>query len=172
MSLDQWCALGEDASARFELVRGVVEVSPRPRFEHAEAMYALCRQIREQIPRSLRCLFEVEVVLARGDRPTVRVPDVVVFDREAAEPLRAERVRLAVEILSPRNRHTDQVTKRAEYERAGVDAYWIIDLDAGPSAKVLTLVGGAYRGDAVRGVFTTTVPCDLRIDLGALTAPG
>ncbi|WP_336670579.1 Uma2 family endonuclease [Tsukamurella sp. USMM236] len=169
MSLEQWCALGEDTSARFELVRGVVDVSPRPRLDHAEAMIELCHQIRGQIDRSHRCLAEIEVVIDGGARPTIRVPDVVLFERGAGQPMPAERVRLVVEILSPNNRRTDQVVKRAEYERAGIDAYWIVDLDDGPSGVLLTLVDGAYRAETVRGAFTATMPCPLRIDLDALS---
>lgn len=171
MSLEQWCALGEDTSARFELVRGAVDVSPRPRFDHAEAIYALSRQIRDQLPRSLRCLADVEMVVVDGAAATVRVPDVVVFDRAAVEPLRAERVVLAIEVLSPGSRHTDVVIKRAEYAGAGIDAYWIVDLDDGPSARLLTLLDGVYRAETVRGGFMSTVPCPLRIDLDALLPP-
>ncbi|GAA1073899.1 Uma2 family endonuclease [Tsukamurella spumae] len=172
MSLDQWCALGEDTAARYELVQGVVQVSPRPRPDHSSAMIQLCLQIQRQIDRPRVCLVEFDVLVGAGPHATVRVPDVVVFDLPAAQPLPADQVRLAIEILSPGTRRTDQVTKREEYERAGIDAYWIVDLDAGPSAEILTLEGGAYRGRTERGTFTTSVPCDLSIDLDALEPLG
>ncbi|BDH56871.1 Uma2 family endonuclease [Tsukamurella sp. PLM1] len=139
---------------------------------HSLASSQLWRQIFDRAPAPLLCLQEVEVLVARGARPTVRVPDVVLFERPAEQPMPAERVRLVVEILSPGNRHTDQVVKRAEYERAGIEAYWIVDLDDGPSAQLLTLVDGVYRGETVRGTFTTAVPRPLTIDLDALTDRG
>ncbi|CAM3270729.1 Uma2 family endonuclease [Tsukamurella hominis] len=169
MSLEQWRALGEDTSARFELVRGVVDVSPMPRPMHSLASSLLWRQIFDQAPTPVLCLQEIEVLVAPGACPTVRVPDVALVERPVEQPMPAERVRLAIEILSPGTRRTDQVVKRAEYERAGIDAYWIIDLDGGPSAQLLTLVDGTYRSETVRGTFTATVPCPLRIDLDALS---
>lgn len=51
---------------------------------------------------------------------------------------------------------------------AGIPHYWIVDLDAGPSLLTLTLVDGAYVGEVVTGLVTTTVPFELRIDLTAL----
>lgn len=169
MSLEQWCALGEDTSARFELVRGVVDVSPKPRPAHSRACSRLWSQLETQLPPGLDCLEELEILVGGGAHPTVRVPDVVLFESPDQQPMPAHRVRLAVEILSPGNLRTDRVVKRAEYEAAGVDAYWIVDLDDGPSAEVRTLVDGAYQAETVRGAFTTTVPCPLRIDLDALS---
>ncbi len=35
---------------------------------------------------------------------------------------------LVIEVLSPRTARFDRVTKRLRYRRAGVPAYWIVDL--------------------------------------------
>ena len=79
---------------------------------------------------------------------------------------------LAVEILSPGTRKTDEVTKRRVYERWGIGEYWVVDpeLDA---VKIYRLRDGkcervaelsAEGGD----VLTTPLLPDLRISLSAL----
>ena len=72
-----------------------------------------------------------------GIRQTVRVPDVVVVATGLAEAnlarVEASDVRVAVEILSPGTRRTDQVTKRAEYADAGIPHDWLVDLDGAPT---------------------------------------
>jgi Uma2 family endonuclease len=72
---------------------------------------------------------------------------------------------LAVEVLSPSSRSVDLVRKRAAYERAGLDHYWVVD-PLLPAVTVLARVRGrlvevaAAKGDeplAVERPFPVTV---------------
>jgi Uma2 family endonuclease len=58
-------------------------------------------------------------------------PDLLYIARERFHVLTAAHVRgapdLAVEILSPGTRRTDEITKRRLYERFGVAEYWVVD---------------------------------------------
>jgi len=69
-----------------------------------------------------------DVVLSDLD---VVEPDLLYISHERAQVLTRQHVRgapdLAVEILSPGTRKTDEVTKRQVYERFGVGEYWVID---------------------------------------------
>lgn len=60
----------------------------------------------------------------------VRQPNVVVVTHEQADGPRLEvPPLLAVEVLSPEGFERDVVTKRSEYARAGLEHYWIVDVD-------------------------------------------
>ena len=65
-----------------------------------------------------------------SDRDIVEL-DLLYISRERSTVLTDKHVRgdpdLAVEILSPGTRKTDEVTKRQLYERFGVGEYWVID---------------------------------------------
>lgn len=81
--------------------------------------------------------------------PSIRVPDVVVVEGEAARAARARRARaydapdveLVVEIISPRSgsEQHDRVDKVFEYARAGIPHYWLVDLEPEPSIVVRSL---------------------------------
>ena len=166
MSLDDWRALGEDTSQRYELAQGVLIVSPRPRLRHQRALSRLLLQLATRMPSGLESVCEPDVVVS--DRPaTVRVPDVVVCRRDQDAILSGTDVLVAVEILSPGSRRTDLVTKRTEYAAAGVEHYWIVDVDA-HRMLALTLVDGIYVGDWTDGAFTASSPFEVSIDLTAL----
>ena len=58
-------------------------------------------------------------------------PDLLFVAADQSAILTDKHVRgapaLVIEILSPRTRKTDELTKRRLYERAGVREYWIVD---------------------------------------------
>ncbi|MET9327107.1 Uma2 family endonuclease [Tsukamurella sp. NPDC003166] len=168
LSFEQWCALGEDIDTRTELVRGELIVLPRPRTDHQTAIAELLFQFRSQLPPGLRAYPEIDVVLDSGPRPTVRVPDIAVgaYPPPAQLAIAAHMV-LVVEILSRSTSRTDRVAKRAEYARAGIPHYWIVDLDA-QEVEAMTLVDGAYTSAVAHNEFATTAPFAVRIDLTAL----
>jgi hypothetical protein len=84
--------------------------------------------------------------------------------------LRAAGTVLVVEIVSPGSRRTDNLVKRGEYADAGIPFYWIIDADAPISLVACHLAGsfGYQDGGTVTGVFESTEPFPLRVDLDAL----
>lgn len=146
IDLAEWEALPEGASARYELVEGVMVVSPRPSWRHQDLVFELCRRLREQLPDGLTALPEVELVIDGRGPATVRVPDVVVVPvghvRDRARGVPGDVV-AAIEILSPGSRRTDRVAKLAEYAEAAVAHYVIVDPD-GPITEFV-LDGAAYR---------------------------
>jgi Uma2 family endonuclease len=85
-------------------------------------------------------------------------------------PARAADVVLAVEVLSPGSRRLDRVLKRAEYADAGIPHHWIVDLDEPASLIACHLAGefGYVEDGAVTGVFRTTEPFPVEINLDAL----
>lgn len=132
-----------DDGLQYELLDGVLIVSPGPVMRHqrvAGRMYLLMAP---------SCPPELEVLFApfdyRPDHRTSLQPDVFVFYRKDAQEryLEAPLV-VAVEVLSPSTRSKDLVWKREKYERSGVVHYWIVD-PAEPSILALELRAGTYE---------------------------
>jgi len=178
MTLDEWSALPEGNSYRYELQEGILLVSPRPTPRHQQAAYRLARQFDEQLPSGWDFLLDVEVVVRAEHPAIVRVPDLVVTKIGAADSrLMASDVALAVEIILPGSRNVDLRLKPFEYAEAGIPHYWLVDLDPpAPSVTVfhLSAPDDGYieyiEGPATADRLITTVPFDLCIDIPALVA--
>lgn len=176
MTLDEWVALPEDNTYRYELQDGVLLVSPRAARRHQLAAQRLSQQLDGQLPVDWESVLDMEVVVRAEHPPTVRVPDVVVTRVGGPEDrLAASDVLLAVEVISPGSRNVDLHLKPCEYAEAGIPHYWIVDLDPpAPSITVCHLGApdiGYIEAPAATGGLITTAPFTLRIDIPALIAP-
>ncbi|HVM28298.1 MAG TPA: Uma2 family endonuclease [Mycobacteriales bacterium] len=131
-----------DDGHRYELLDGVLLVSPAPRRSHQRAVRGLFRVLDQACPEELELLFApFDVVLADD---TVLEPDLLVAPRSQfterdlpGPPL------LAVEVLSASTRRIDLLLKRDRLQSAGVPSYWLVDPD-GPSLTALELRDGVY----------------------------
>ena len=153
-----------DDGHRYELVDGVLVVSPSPRPRHQDVVGALYVALRPACPAHLKVMLgPLDVVLADD---TVLIPDLFVAPREQftdrelpGAPL------LAIEVLSPSTRRFDQLVKRERLEAAEVGAYWLVDPQE-PALTVLELRDGRLvetaraTGDEVLEV---TFPFALRL---------
>jgi Uma2 family endonuclease len=180
LTVDDYARLGEDDRQRWELQEGSLVMSPSPTARHMAAMLELAVQLRRQLPVDLRLVPDVDLdlQLAAPDQPGwSRRPDLVVveaaaFARATREGglLRADETRLVVEIISPGARRMDLQIKRAEYADAGIPHYWIVDLEPPTTLTGCHLAGEfGYRDDGqASGLFTTSEPFPVRVDLTAL----
>ena len=173
LSLAEWNDLPEDNARRYELAEGILQVSPRPVWNHQRAIARLVGQLDSRLPADLVVLPEFELVLFDGSPATVRVPDVVVVRAEVGKtnPARvyAEDVLLVVEVISPGSRRLDRVLKLNEYAEAGIPGYWIVDLDPPVSLNAFRLVDDKYElGSEVGEVLRVSEPAPLDIDVRGL----
>ena len=107
-----------------------------------------------------------------------RIPDIAVVEAAAlAADMRAGRkyvtggVLIVVEVVSPDCATEDHIAKLADYARAGIEWYWLIDTDPDLMVTVLRLVGTTYVGHAaVRAgePLSISEPFPVRIDVGDL----
>lgn len=78
-----------------------------------------------------------------------REPDLLYAAKEHLSRLRSVYLEgpadLVVEIVSPDSRRRDRIEKLAEYERAGVPKYWIVDPERREAEFHQLDSGGAYR---------------------------
>ncbi|QBS41903.1 Uma2 family endonuclease [Nocardia sp. CS682] len=177
LTLEDWIALPEDNSRSYELVEGVLVVSPRPVSMHQRAIWRLAAQLEPQLPPTHGVLTEAEVLIDAGPPPTIRVPDVLAVPAAGIDAniprWDAADVLLAVEILSIGSKRTDRVTKFAEYAEAGIQYYWLIDLDEPTSLTAHHLIDGDYELVAERSGRATldVAETSVELDLTTLTSP-
>jgi Uma2 family endonuclease len=132
-------ALPDDHN-RYELIDGELLVSASPSTAHQRALGALYRLLHAAAP--VTC----EVFLAPFDwyvdERNVYQPDLLVARRADLTERNLPRPPvLAVEVLSPSSRSVDLVRKRAAYQRAGLEHYWVVD-PLLPAVTVLERVRG------------------------------
>ena len=134
--------LPDDDGHRYELIDGVLIVSPGPQLPHQDMVGNLYLLLRAACPPHLKVVLAPFAVALADD--TEVQPDLIVaartqFTRKElpGPPL------LAVEVLSPSTRRIDLLLKRDRLQAAGVPSYWLVD-PTGPSVTVLELQDGAY----------------------------
>lgn len=149
---------------QYELIDGLLLVTPTPLPEHQRAVAHLFRCLDRDRPN------EHEVFTSPLDyRPTKNrclLPDVVVMRRIDVGVLYLDKPPLlVVEVLSQSTRSSDLILKRGLYQDAGVPSYWLFD-PAGEELTVLELENGVYVERArVKGedTFETTTPYAVRV---------
>ncbi len=172
MSADDFLQIPDDGF-NYELIDGVVVMSPSPTPQHQ----AVAMEISVQIGSYLRdhpvgqAFAELDVHLGRG--PTggdlVYKPELIFVRAERLAPMREKIVgapELVVEVISRGSRRLDSETKKDDYQRFGVREYWLID----PQRKVMTFYrmqesrfvevpaeGDTFASEAVPG-FTLDLP--------------
>lgn len=127
---------------RYEIVDGMLLVSPRPSIPHQAMAALIFDQLREVRPSGLQVLWEVDF---KPVEERTLVPDIVVAPQDAFSDKALVGVPLLlVEVRSPSSRAYDAVFKRELYAAAGVPTYWLVDPDQ-PALTVLELGDdGAY----------------------------
>ena len=135
--------------SREELVKGVVQKMPMPRFRHGEIQLQVGSLLRQYVkPRGLGRIATETGVITGLDPDTVRGPDVAFWSKERL-PLDAHvevypdvAPDLCVEIRSPEERSKRVRTKLCEYFACGVRMVWVID----PEAQSVTVYRQADEG--------------------------
>ena len=140
MTADEFLELPDDGY-NYELIDGVVVMSPSPNPQHQR----ITMEIATQIALFLRnhavgeVLPEIDVHIGQG--PTggdlVYKPELIFVRSERLPAMRDKIIGgpdLVVEVVSRGSRRMDSETKKNDYERFGVREYWLID----PQRKAMT----------------------------------
>jgi Uma2 family endonuclease len=121
--------LPEDGN-RYEIIDGVLLVTPSPAPVHQRAIAELFRLIDPYASGLGFEVFFAPAAITWSPKTEVQ-PDLLVVPEDAGRPIeRFEEVQdlaLAVEVLSASSLRADRFTKRREYQRRGVMEYWIVD---------------------------------------------
>lgn len=131
LSPEEFDAAEGERGWRYELIRGVLIVTPAPLEEERdpnEELGFLLRLYREQHPagESLDKTLPEHDIQVGEDR---RRADRVIWAGLGRRPKRGEVPAIAIEFVSSgkRSRTRDYIEKRDEYLRIGIQEYWIID---------------------------------------------
>ena len=173
---DEYLRLEEE---RFvELVNGCLEFLPLPTPYHQFIVLHLANRLDE----FLKKLGRGEVLTARCPirlwKGRFREPDVFVLmlGRVVDPHLPPNGADLTVEVVSPGGeaRKRDLIDKRADYARAGVKEYWIVD----PEAETITVLALGKKRYRVHGEFksgetaTSVLLRGFSVDVSAVFAAG
>ena len=131
-----------DDGHRYELIDGVLIVSPAPKARHQRAVVRLIVTLFAACPAHTEVLTAPFDVVLSDD--TVIQPDVILArTADLTEHDLPRAPLLAVEVLSPSTRGIDLLLKKDRLARAGCPHYWAVDPDE-PLITAWTLVDGAY----------------------------
>src|ERR1700726_709293 len=145
-----------DDGRRYELLDGVLVVSPRPTTIHQVVAGRLYGVLSSACPEELCVVPEPAVELGPQ---TEFDPDLVVVRMDQIGGAKfTEPPLLVVEIRSPSTALIDLNRKKAAYERFGVPSYWIVNPDPPqPELTVFELRDGHY---ASVGLSTAWLPAE------------
>lgn len=160
-----------DDGHRYELIDGVLVVSPAPVFRHQIAVGNMHLLLRAACPSEMIVLMAPFDVALSDD--TVMQPDLLVGRRGdfTRRDLPVAPV-LAVEVLSPSTRAFDLLVKKDRLQRAGCENYWVVD-PALPAISAWRLVDGVYvEAGAASGaeVLRLVTPFAIELNPDALIA--
>jgi Uma2 family endonuclease len=159
-----------DDGRRYELLDGVLIVSPRPTTVHQFVAMRLLRALADACPEDLCVVPEPAVELGPQ---TEFDPDLVVVGMDQIGGAKfTEPPLLVVEIRSPSTALIDLNRKKTAYERFGVPSYWIVNPDPPrPELTVFELRDGRYALVAEASKpFTADRPFSVTIAPAGLTA--
>ena len=140
MDADEFLEIPDDGNF-YELIDGVVHVSPSPTPQHQDVLVEILTQIALFLRTNPvgKVFAELDVHLGEGPngKDLVYRPEIV-FVRAERLPVMRDKIvggpDLMVEVISRGSRRYDSETKKGDYERFGVGEYWLID----PERKAMT----------------------------------
>jgi Uma2 family endonuclease len=136
-TLDRWdrarvLAIPEDGK-RYELFDGALLVTPAPNGLHQLAISVLWETLLPFVKENaLGRIFTSPADLSLGGEQLSQ-PDLFVMPSVPADPKDWSGFPdpiLVIEVLSSATARFDRVIKRRRFQRAGIQEYWIVDLDA------------------------------------------
>jgi Uma2 family endonuclease len=154
---------------RYELLDGVLVVSPRPTTIHQAVLGRLHGLLSSVSPDDFLVVPEPALQLSAK---TEFAPDLVVVPiDDVGDSKFTKPPLLVVEVRSPSTAIIDLNRKKTAYERFGVPSYWIVDPDpAQPEVTVFELRNGRYVTVAITTApFTVERPFPVTLNPAQLT---
>lgn len=159
-----------DDGRRYELLDGVLVMSPRPAIGHQRVGFLLANMLEAACPDGLVVIPEPAVQV---NSRTELAPDIVVAREDQSQGMKfTEPPLLVVEVRSPSTALIDLNRKKSTYEKFGVPSYWIVDPDPErPELTVFELRDGHYAIEAkTTQTITLERPFPVTIALASLTS--
>jgi Uma2 family endonuclease len=144
---DEYASLPDDGQ-RYEIVNGVLVMAPAPDGPHQDAVLRIAHYLLMHV--EFAGLGKVRVALfdVQLSAKDVFQPDVFVVLNVHLSRMQKKKMigapDLTVEVASPSTALLDRVSKYEKYAEAGVQEYWIVNVEAG-TVQVSVLEAGGYR---------------------------
>ncbi len=119
-----------DSKHIIELSDGGLIMPPPPSFDHQKAVLELALLLRQHVDAHDLGTVAIAPLAVRLWEGKIREPDVMFFTRGHRERIGQQHCGppdWVAEVTSPGTRKTDEVDKLAEYARAGIPEYWLVD---------------------------------------------
>lgn len=160
-SFAEFEAIPKQEGWNYELIDGMVMMSPRPAMKHQRVSSRLLVHLWGSLKgKDCEPVQEVELALEE-DR---FIPDLMVICNDNLDSTRYEKPPLiAIEIVSPTSGSRDYITKRRKYEQLGIQEYWIVS----PEEKCITVFYFVNKNEAMycEGTMKSFVLPDVEINL-------
>lgn len=134
ITLEEFDAMEKDECLNYELIDGIVMMSPRPGKTHQRILLNLSIAFRRTLDNGCTVYPEIELLLDDN----ILVPDIsILCNDDTPKATRHQKPPLIViEIVSPSSSSRDHITKRYKYESLGIKEYWIVS----PEEKCVTVL--------------------------------
>lgn len=143
---EAYAALPDDG-LRYEVVQGVLVMTPAPEPEHQRINKKIAFCLYQEIDAKGKGEVFYAPIDVELSKQNVFQPDVLVILSEHLARIHKKRIvgapDLAVEIVSPSSILNDRSIKRMAYEQFGIPEYWLVDPEE-KSIEVFVLENGAY----------------------------
>lgn len=128
---DHWLQFPNDGW-KYEIVDGILYMSPPPTINHQDVSGELFTRMRVFArDNKLGTVLAAPCGVRLPTQPVPVEPDILFVQRERRHIIEERYIEgapdLVVEVLSRSNAEYDRTTKYAQYERAGVTEYWIVN---------------------------------------------
>ena len=140
-SVEEFEQMEKEEHLTYELIDGVVMMSPHPAKTHQNISGKLYFEMRNALKHTnCKPLQEVDLALNHD----IMVPDIMVLcndnmqgTRQTTPPL------IVVEIVSPSSSGRDYMLKRLKYQQLGIEEYWIVS----PEEKCIWVIHYAEQAE-------------------------
>ncbi len=137
-----------DDGWKYEIINGVLQMSPPPSVNHQRSSGGLFARMRLYAEdKNLGEVLEAPCGVRLPNQPVPVEPDIFFVNKERIGIIGKQYVEgtpdLVVEILSPSNASYDRETKFKLYQEAGVPEYWLVDYEA-KTIEIFNLVQEIY----------------------------
>jgi len=175
MTADEFLSI-QDETTNYELIDGVVVVSPSPEPPHQKVTLEVAGQlwVFNRHARVGELYVETDVHFGEGRHggDVVYRPEIIFVRNERVKDIvRRHKIQgaphLVVEVISRGSRHFDTTTKKSDYERFGIHELWLFD----PERKGMMFyrshdgrlvevpaAGNTFASEAVPGFLLDLVP--------------
>jgi len=161
-----------DDGRRYELIEGVIVVSPSPGLAHQKLVLRLIILLETFVQANRLGQLMIAPFDVKLGEITIVQPDILVVSAARGEILTEKGVvgapDLVVEVASPSTRERDEGEKLAAYAAAGVREYWLAD-PLKKTLRLLTLESGRFQVIPQEGsVVASTILPGLEVNLTEL----